>query len=459
MENYADTIAAIITPPGRGGVAIIRICGKNLDSYFDPLVGNKPSPRNAVFRPFLDANEQELDRGLVLYFPAPGSFTGEETLELHGHGGPVLMDQLLQRVIQLGARQARPGEFSERAFLNGKIDLAQAEAIADLIDATTKQAARGALRTLKGDFSKVIQNLLNGLTLLRVYVEVAIDFPEEEIDFFADGKVNSDLSTLIKQTRTLLNNASQGVLLKEGITVAIAGEPNAGKSSLLNALTGRDRAIVTETPGTTRDVLTEQINIDGLPIHIIDTAGLRESDNQVEQEGIRRAWVEIGEADSVLWVVDSRNINIKKASEINPRDIWPEYHKRYPERNNVTVVINKIDLIDARNKSEELNKDIVWVSALTGHGIGSLRQQLKAIAGYGDQGEGLFTARRRHLEALTSVLASLIQAQQALSDVTQAGELVAEDLRVAQQYLGEITGVVTSNELLGQIFSSFCIGK
>ncbi len=456
MNNDTDTIAAIITPPGRGGVGIVRVCGRTIDPFIAPLLGGtKPAPRMAVYRPFLDRNGEDIDRGLALYFPAPGSYTGEETLELHGHGGPVVMDQLLQRVISLGARQARPGEFSERAFLNGKLDLAQAEAVADLIEATTEQAAQGAARTLRGQFSRRIDTLRESLTQLRVYVEAAIDFPEEEIDFLSDGKVERDLHALSSQITELLQQTSQGVLLTEGMAVAIAGKPNAGKSSLLNMLAGYDRAIVTDVPGTTRDVLIEQINIDGLPVHIIDTAGLRDSLDPVEQEGVRRAWQQIAEADQILWVVDN-SIGTELVGSV-----WPEYQQRFPDRNNVTVVLNKIDLRADLPKLEFNNKPhypVVAVSAQTGEGVNSLRDHLKTAAGFVGAGEGLFTARRRHLGALEHTRANIELAVQHLQGVA-AGELVAEELRQAQHQLGEITGITSSDDLLGVIFSSFCIGK
>ena len=454
MDNHTDTISAIITPPGRGGVGIIRVCGKRLDAFFNSLLKDKPAPRKALFRAFLDADGEEIDQGLVLYFPAPGSFTGEETLELHAHGGPVVLDRLLQRVISLGARQARPGEFSERAFLNGKLDLAQAEAIADLIDATTQQAARGAIRTLKGDFSKAITVVLEALGRLRVYIEAAIDFPEEEIDFLAEGNVSADLEALVEQINDILDKVGQGVLLKEGMTVAIAGPPNAGKSSLLNSLTGQDRAIVTDIPGTTRDTLTEQINIDGLPLNIVDTAGLRDSTDPVEQEGIRRAWIQISEADRVLWVVDGA-----VAGEQSFENAWPEYRQRFPNRDNVTAIVNKIDLIEGQAKFSRESRDVILVSALTGQGMEGLRTHLKSVAGFSSDAEGIYTARRRHLVALESTKKCLIDALEQLASANLGGELIAEDLRRAQQSLGEITGVVTSDDLLGQIFSSFCIGK
>ena len=455
MINHSDTITAVVTPPGRGGVSIIRLCGPTLEPFFEALLGAKPSARRATLMAFLGVDHEVIDQGLVLYFPAPNSFTGEETLELHAHGGPVVVDELLERITELGARQARPGEFSERAFLNGKLDLAQAEAIADLIDASTRQAARGAVRTLKGEFSLKIKVLLDALTQLRVYTEAAIDFPEEEIDFLSDGKVETELLEIIKQVGELLSSSTQGVLLQEGMRVAIAGRPNAGKSSLLNVLAGHERAIVTDIPGTTRDILSEQINLDGLVVHIIDTAGLHDSVDVVEKEGMRRAWEEIAEADQILWLVDGSQKGLTADTLI-----WSEYQQRYPERNNVSVVVNKADLFKQAviDKHVDQTRPYIAISALTGQGIDELKAHLKTLAGFTLAGEGVYSARRRHILALNETLECLIAAQTQLTG-PGAGELVAEDLRQAQQHLGRITGLVTSDDLLGEIFSGFCIGK
>lgn len=452
MKNHSDIIAAIATPHGRGGVGIVRISGHTLEPFIGTLIDQLPQPRQAALKPFRDDRGEEIDRGLVLYFPAPGSYTGEETLELHGHGGPVIMDQLLRRVLGLGARMARPGEFSERAFLNGKLDLAQAEAVADLIAATTEEAARGALRTLKGQFSTLVNALRQDIGELRVYVEAAIDFPEEEIDFLSGGKVEETLVNLHQQVTDILAKASRGRLLKEGIKVVIAGAPNAGKSSLLNALAESDRAIVTDVAGTTRDVLSEQININGLPVIIVDTAGLRVSPDQIEKEGIRRAWQQIADADRILWVVDGSKLATQAECD------WLEYEQRYPERDNVTVVLNKQDLCRGNQNVSALKRPHRVVSALTGQGMSELKQHLHEIAGFASGESSAFTARRRHLEALEDTGSHLRRGLEYLLH-DGSGELVAEELRQAQQALGQITGEVSSDDLLGEIFASFCVGK
>lgn len=448
-----DTIAAIATPPGRGGVGIVRISGHSLDPFFSGFLAKKPTPREALFTDFLDADGEVIDQGLALYFSAPYSFTGEHVLELQGHGGPVVMDALLRRALDLGARLARPGEFSERAFLNDKIDLAQAEAISDLIDASSEQAARCAVRSLQGEFSKHIQTLVESLTMLRIYVEAAIDFPEEEIDFLADGKVAGDLDSLLEQLKKITAQAHQGTLMTEGMTVVIAGKPNAGKSSLLNALSGRDSAIVTHIEGTTRDVLREQIHIEGMPLHVIDTAGLRETGDAVEQEGIRRAWQEIDRADRILFVIDSSG-----DYSLDPANNWPEFFERYPGRSNLSFVLNKGDISGLTLGISEDQQPVITLSAKQGWGLDTLKEHLKQCMGYTGVCEGSFIARRRHMEALKKaedyLLAGRCQLQEA-----GAGELLAEDLRLAQQSLAEITGGFTSDDLLGRIFGSFCIGK
>ncbi|MCB1921015.1 MAG: tRNA uridine-5-carboxymethylaminomethyl(34) synthesis GTPase MnmE [Candidatus Competibacteraceae bacterium] len=444
-----DTIAAVATPPGRGGVGIVRISGSLSAMIAEAICGVLPTPRQAVLRRFHASDGSVLDEGIALHFPSPHSFTGEDVLELHGHGGPVVMDLLLARVLQLGARLARPGEFSERAFLNDKLDLVQAEAIADLIASTTAEAARAAVRSLEGEFSRHIQELVEGLIELRMYVEAAIDFPEEEIDFLADGSIVERLRALRERLRALQGVARQGRLLRDGMTVVIAGRPNAGKSSLLNQLAGREAAIVTDIPGTTRDVLREQIAIDGMPLHIIDTAGLRDSRDPVEQEGIRRAWTEIAAADRVLLLVDDRQGFTAEDQALR---------ERLPTEIGVTVIHNKIDLtgrgpaLQAVNWGHELQ-----LSAKTGVGLDLLREHLKACMGY-HGGEGTLMARRRHLEALERASTALAVAEEQLT-VFRAGELAAEELRYAQNALGEITGEFTSEELLGRIFGSFCIGK
>jgi tRNA modification GTPase len=449
MNRSSDSIAAQATPPGRGGVGIVRISGAKAAECATAILGHCPRPRYAEYLPFNDLAGEVVDEGLALYFPGPNSFTGEDVLELQGHGGPVVMDRLLAIVQQLGVRLARPGEFSERAFLNGKLDLAQAEAIADLIDASSEQAARSALRSLRGEFSQRVHELVERLTELRIYVESAIDFPEEEIDFLADGEVQRRLDGIRATLAAVQAAAQQGSLLKEGITVVLAGLPNAGKSSLLNALAGQESAIVTEIAGTTRDVLREQINLDGMPLHIIDTAGLRESADAVEQEGIRRAWREIEQADRLLLLVDDGGGVTEEERAIL---------ERLPHGLNVTVIRNKCDLSGhtAAVEEGELGTE-VRLSAKTGEGLELLRRHLEQSIGYQGSGEGSFMARRRHLDALARAEANLQTGDMLLQQ--GAGELLAEELRLAQQALGEITGEVSSDDLLGRIFSSFCIGK
>lgn len=449
MDQALDTIAAQATPPGRGGVGIVRISGPKASECARVILGHCPSPRYAEYLPFVDSEGEVVDEGLALYFPGPNSFTGEDVLELQGHGGPVVMDRLLAIVQQLGVRLARPGEFSERAFLNGKLDLAQAEAIADLIDASSEQAARSALRSLRGEFSERVHELTERLTELRIYVESAIDFPEEEVDFLGDGEVASRLNGIQETLTAVQAAAQQGRLLREGMTVVLAGLPNAGKSSLLNALAGQESAIVTEIAGTTRDVLREEINLDGMPLHIIDTAGLRESADAVEQEGIRRAWREIEQADRLLLLVDdAQGVTEEEMAIVD----------RLPHGLTVTVIRNKCDLSGNLPvvQSSELGTEI-RLSAKTGDGLALLRDHLKQSMGYQGTGEGGFMARRRHLDALGRAETNLKNGEQLLQQ--GAGELLAEELRLAQQALGEITGEVSSDDLLGRIFSSFCIGK
>jgi tRNA modification GTPase len=443
----SDTIAAIATPPGRGGIGIIRISGLQTHAIAKNILGFVPQPRFAAHAVFRDQDNNAIDDGIALFFPNPNSFTGEDVLELQGHGGPVVQDCLLRHVLQCGARLAKPGEFSERAFLNDRLDLAQAEAIADLIDAASEQAARAAVRSLQGEFSRHIQQLVEKLIHLRIYVEAAIDFPEEEIDFLSDGKVKQELKNILQELQTVLSTAQQGSLLREGMTVVIAGKPNAGKSSLLNTLSGRDTAIVTDIPGTTRDVLREMIQIDGMPLHIIDTAGLRNSTDQVEREGVRRALAEIEKADRILLVVDDQD------SEKESHPIF-NYNKKH-----LTVIHNKIDITDKPAAiSEENGITTIYLSAKTNAGIELLREHLKKCMGFNSQVEGNFIARRRHLDALHRAEQYLLNGEQQLTS-HKAGELLAEDLRLAQQALSEITGEFTADDLLGKIFSSFCIGK
>lgn len=446
-----ETIAALATPPGRGGVGIIRVSGPLAGDIARHMLGGLPAPRRAEYLPFRDAEGEILDTGLALYFPAPHSFTGEDVLELQGHGGPVVMDLILQRCFTLGARPARPGEFSQRAFLNDKLDLAQAEAVADLIDSASAEAARLAMRSLQGAFSRRIHELVEALTELRIYVESAIDFPEEEIDFLGDGQVQTKLNKVLKDLAETQAAARQGNLLREGMTVVIAGRPNAGKSTLLNALAGRETAIVTDIPGTTRDILREHIQIDGLPLHIIDTAGLRHSEDAVEQEGIRRAWAEIEGADRILLLHDATEPFVAQEQQLLAQLI-----ETGPP---ITLVQNKIDLLETAAMPLGLANTLeLQVSAHTGAGLAELRQHLKECVGYEASGEGQFMARRRHLEALESARQHLENGQRQLQEHA-AGELLAEDLRQAQRALGEITGDVSADELLGRIFASFCIGK
>ena len=450
-----DTIVAQATPPGRGGVGIIRISGNQVKEVAQVVLGKLPKPRYAEYLPFLDENGQVIDQGIALFFPNPHSFTGEDVLELQGHGGPIILDLLIKRILSIPAtRIARPGEFSERAFLNDKVDLAQAEAIADLIDASSEQAAKSAMSSLQGVFSNKINELVNLLINLRIFVEAAIDFPEEEIDFLSDGKIETQLKDVIKQLNDVRSEAKQGSLLREGMKVVIAGRPNAGKSSLLNALSGRDSAIVTDIAGTTRDVLREHIHIDGMPLHIIDTAGLRDAYDEVERIGIERAWLEIEQADRVLLMVDGTT-----TTEINPEKLWPEFMQRLPSHIPVTVIRNKADLTgETLGYSDVSQYSLIRLSARTGNGVDLLREHLKQTMGFSATSEGGFLARRRHLQALEQAAKHLDNGLEQLITY-HAGELLAEELRLAQESLSEITGSFTSDDLLGKIFGSFCIGK
>ncbi|MGE8358545.1 tRNA uridine-5-carboxymethylaminomethyl(34) synthesis GTPase MnmE [Pseudomonas sp.] len=455
MSPIRETIAAVATAQGRGGVGIVRISGPLAGTLARSLCQRELKPRYAHYGPFFAENDQVLDEGLALFFPGPNSFTGEDVLELQGHGGPVVLDLLLRHCLQLGARLARPGEFSERAFLNDKLDLAQAEAIADLIEASSEQAARNALRSLQGEFSRRVHSLTERLINLRIYVEAAIDFPEEEIDFLADGHVLSLLEAVRNELAGVLREAGQGALLREGMTVVIAGRPNAGKSSLLNALAGREAAIVTEIAGTTRDILREHIHIDGMPLHVVDTAGLRDTDDQVEKIGVERALKAIGEADRILLVVDAT-----APEAADPFALWPEFLDQRPDPSRVTLIRNKADL-SAEPVALEVSEDghvTISLSAKSSAGLDLLRDHLKACMGYEQTAESGFSARRRHLEALRQASAHLDHGHAQLT-LAGAGELLAEDLRQAQHALGEITGAFSSDDLLGRIFSSFCIGK
>jgi tRNA modification GTPase len=449
MTSSADTIAAVATPAGRGGVGVIRVSGNQVPAIAQRLLGRLPRPRLAELHAFSDGQGRVIDQGLCLYFPAPHSFTGEHVLELQGHGGPVVMDLLLGRLLELGARAARPGEFSERAFLNDKLDLAQAEAIADLIDSSTEQAARAASRSLQGVFSGLVHALVESLIRLRTYVEAAIDFPEEEIDFLSAGEVQQQLTAVSEELEAVQTQAHQGCLLREGMTLVLAGRPNAGKSSLLNVLAGRDTAIVTSIAGTTRDVLREHIQIDGMPLHVIDTAGLRDSSDPIEKEGVRRAWSQIEQADRLLLIIDD---------ELGFSDQDEAILARLPPRLPHTLVYNKIDVSGRPPGVRTRGADTeIALSAVTGQGIKVLRCHLKEVMGYSESAVGSFSVRRRHLHALREAALNLENAQSCLN--AGAGELLAEELRLAQQHLSEITGEFTSDDLLGEIFAGFCIGK
>ncbi|MCT8568243.1 tRNA uridine-5-carboxymethylaminomethyl(34) synthesis GTPase MnmE [Glaesserella parasuis] len=450
-----ETIAAQATPIGRGGIGILRVSGPIATEVAQAVLGKCPKPRIADYLPFKDEDGTVLDQGIALFFKAPHSFTGEDVLELQGHGGQVILDLLLNRILKVkGVRIARAGEFSEQAFLNNKLDLAQAEAIADLIDATSEQAARSALKSLQGEFSNKINELVDSVIYLRTYVEAAIDFPDEEIDFLADGKIEAKLNEIIAQLANVRQEAKQGTILREGMKVVIAGKPNAGKSSLLNALAGREAAIVTDIAGTTRDVLREHIHIDGMPLHIIDTAGLREASDEVEKIGIKRAWDEIEQADHVLLIIDS---NESQADSFQQE--WATFLAKLPKNIPVTVIRNKVDLTgEAESLVQADNFTVIRLSAQTKVGVDLLREHLKKSMGYQSSTEGGFIARRRHLVALETAAEHLERGHIQLTQF-YAGELLAEELRMVQNALSEITGQFTSDDLLGNIFSSFCIGK
>ena len=432
-------------------MGVVRISGPKTPEIAATLVGELPAPRHATLTRFLDMSGNPIDIGIALFFPGPQSYTGEHVLELQGHGGPVIVEALVSRCVELGARRARPGEFTERAFLNDKIDLAQAEAVADLIDAGSREAARAAMRSLQGEFSNMVQGLTDALIDLRAYVEAAIDFPEEEVDFLADAELGERLATVRGHFDAVAAAASQGRLLRDGMTVVLAGRPNSGKSSLLNRLAGYDAAIVTAVPGTTRDVLRERIDIDGLPLHVLDTAGLRDSDDAVEREGVRRAAAEMARADRVLFIIDTSIDPLGRAFE--------EESARLPPAVPVTLVFNKIDLGAGMPVEDTLaGPPRIHVSATTGLGLDQLRSHLKACVSFQTAGNGSISARRRHLEALARARECVESAARQLEQ-HRAGELIAEDLRSGQQALEEITGMFSADDLLGRIFSSFCIGK
>lgn len=449
-RGVASTIAAVATPPGRGGIGIVRVSGLGARTIATAVLGAVPSPRRATFRNFRDEQGAPIDQGIALFFPAPNSFTGEDVLELHGHGGLVVLDLLLQRLLALGARLARPGEFSERAFLNGKLDLAQAEAVADLIESGSAAAARSALRSLQGEFSRQVREIVEALIVLRTQLETAIDFAEEEIDFPANEKLINDIAVLTQNVAGLLKSARRGCLLHDGMTVVLTGSPNVGKSSLLNALARQDTAIVSKVPGTTRDLLRERIDIDGMPLHVIDTAGLRDSPDEIESEGIRRAKQAMVGADRVLLIVDDA-----RPSSADDIDLLTHLPTGVAQ----TVIRNKIDLTGreagAYRKADNIE---IALSAKTGVGLDALRAHLKECMGFQNAGETAFIARRRHLDAIQRAQAHLLMGCEQLTQA-RAIELAAEELRQAQNALNEITGEFTSEDLLGRIFSSFCIGK
>ena len=446
MPTANDTIVALATPPGTGGVGVVRISGGDSERIARAMLGSLPEPRVATYATFAGSRGEALDKGIALYFPGPASFTGESVVELHGHGGPVVMALLVDAALELGARLAEPGEFSKRAFLNDKLDLAQAEAIADLIGSGTAQAARAALRSLSGTFSDAVNELVEQLTTLRIYVEAAIDFPEEEVDFLADDELAKRLASCAAAFDALLSKAAVGRVMRDGYQVVIVGKPNAGKSSLMNRLSGEDTAIVTEIAGTTRDVLRERINIDGLAVELVDTAGLRDNPDRIEEEGIRRARKAMAEADAVLWIQD--------ATEPMPERI----EEPVPDGVPVTIVRNKTDLSGDTPGIIQADNTVVLLSARTGEGIDALRKRICDLAGFRDLGEGAFTARRRHVEALREAQKHFAAGRKALQ-AARAGEILAEELRLSQRALGSITGEFTPDDLLGRIFSEFCIGK
>lgn len=454
-SNKADTIVAQATAPGRGSVGIVRVSGPNASIIAEKVLGSCPAPRKAVYQAFHNAHGNIIDQGIALFFANPHSFTGEDVIEFQGHGGQVVMQLLIDTCLQTGlTRLAKPGEFSEQAFLNDKMDLTQAEAIADLINASSEQAAKSALRSMQGDFSEKIKALVEKVIHLRMYVEAAIDFPEEEIDFLADGIVQDNLHTIVTLLDKIKHTAQQGSLLRDGMRVVIVGRPNAGKSSLLNALSGKQSAIVTDIAGTTRDVLKEHIHIDGMPLHIIDTAGLRDNADTVEKIGIERAWDEIKQADRILFIVDATS-----ESGEQPNNIWPDFYKKLPENAAITVVRNKCDLSqEASGIDTSQAYPVIRLSATSKEGLSSLTEHLKLCMGFEQAGEDQVIARKRHINALLAAEHHIITGKDQL-EMSMAGELLAEELRIAQTHLNEITGEFSSDDLLGKIFSSFCIGK
>lgn len=446
MTETDDTIVAPATPPGTGGIGVLRISGALTEEIARAMLGSLPDPRVARYCVFRDRDSRPLDQGIALYFPGPDSFTGESVLELQGHGGTMLMSMLVDAAIGLGARRAEPGEFSKRAFLNGKLDLAQAEAIADLVSSGTAQAARAALRTLNGEFSIAVNALAEQLTALRTYVEAAIDFPEEEIDFLSDKALTEQIARCQRAFDDLQQQAAAGRLLRDGLHIVIIGKPNAGKSSLLNLLSGQDAAIVTEYAGTTRDILREQIEVDGVAVELVDTAGLREDPDAIEAEGIRRARRALANADAVLWIQDATDPDTGLPEDTALPDVP------------TIIVRNKIDLSGETAGELTAEPPVLNLSAQTGAGVDALKDGIMRIVGYSDHGEGAFSARQRHVDALLTAAAHFARGKAAL-EKDRAGELLAEELRLAQAALASLTGEFSSDDLLGRIFSEFCIGK
>lgn len=446
-KKPADVIAAIATAPGRGGIGVVRLSGTELGHFAQQIIGRVPQPRAATLARFLDATGKEIDEGIALYFPAPHSYTGEDVLELQGHGGPVVMQLLLRRCLELGARPAEPGEFTRRAYLNDKLDLAQAEAVADLIEASTDTAARSAIRSLSGEFSREVHELVERLIALRMLVEATLDFPEEGIDFLRQADAADKLADLAEKTSMLMCRSRQGSLLRNGLHVVLAGQPNVGKSSLLNRLAGEERAIVTAVPGTTRDALRETIQVSGIPLHIVDTAGLRETEDEVERLGIDRSWKEIERADVVLHMLDAC-FGMTAADQ--------DISTQFPRGVEQITLLNKSDLV-GHPPSREVSggRVVLWLSAKTGAGLELLQQELLRVAGWQAGSEDVFLARERHLLALQSALNHLKTAQGKQEQL----ELLAEELRLTQEALNSITGEFSTDDLLGEIFSRFCIGK
>ncbi len=437
---------AIASGHGAGGIGVVRISGPEATAIARSMLGDLPAPRAASYRRFLDNDGERVDAGIAIYFPAPGSFTGEDVIELQGHGGPVVLSLLVESAIGLGARQALPGEFTQRAFLNGRLDLAQAEAVADLIESGTGQAARAAMRSLEGEFSKQVAAVGDRLARLRVHVEAAIDFVEEEIDFLGDAELLAAIEQCREDFDALLERTRSGRVLRDGYRVVIVGQPNAGKSSLLNYLSGAETAIVTEIAGTTRDILREQIDVDGLAVELVDTAGLRDNPDTVEAEGIRRARAAMDSADALLWIEDATKRRAGPPDDFASSEIP------------VIRIRNKIDLTTEAAGAAADDPNLIRLSAKTGAGIGALRERIRDLAGYRHHGEGAYTARRRHVRAVEQAVEHFEAGCDALTEL-RAGEILAEELRLARESLGEIIGTASSDELLGQIFSEFCIGK